>query len=335
MPSLRTAVVTPVGPAAVDLYRGVELIKSLLLWEPDVEWIVVVDDSPHARGLSEVAPFSKSGRIVITLMNPRRGAGHHWSGGVATGLLVALDWVHANTDADIILIIETDALVIASFADAVRAFLHDLPDAGMIGTLGQTCNDSILQDFRREPALLAAYRLVPTEEDERDIDAAKPRLVYGLGMFSQDQRRQFGAVRPHVAAAVAHGYASSEYCQGGAHVVTRLMVDRMARAGYFQHSDVWMDLPFFGSSVLPMYARAVGLQLYACVAAGQPFGVQYRGLPFTLEELVERGHGLIHSIKNDSRYSEKQIREFFGKRAAAAPGRMRNLGADRLRDAIA
>ena len=47
------------------------------------------------------------------------------------------------------------------------------------------------------------------------------------------------------------------------------------------------------------------------VADGEVFGVRYKGLPYEPVILVERGYSVIHSVKNDSRMTEEEIREFF------------------------
>lgn len=193
----------------------------------------------------------------------------------------------------------------------------------MLGTLGWTCDERILLDFQKRPPLLAAHRLLPPASADEG-DSAKPLFVDGVGLFSLEQRRLFDTVRPHIDAAITNGYATYEYCQGGAQIVTRAVVDRMAAQGYLTRPEIWMYLPFPGEPILAMYTRAAGYQCCACTRPGEPFGVQHRGLPYSLEELTARGHGLIHSIKNDRRYSENEIREFFLKRATNAPGRWLN-----------
>jgi hypothetical protein len=92
------------------------------------------------------------------------------------------------------------------------------------------------------------------------------------------------------------------------------MLDRMAAAGYFDHPEHWMHLSIAEDFAMAMYARAVGLKLYDCSRDGEPFGIQVRALPYPLEELEARGYGIIHSIKNDARYDEESIRDYFRRR---------------------
>src|SRR5262249_52774206 len=158
---------------------------------------------------------------------------------------------HANTDADFVAILETDALVVGPFAEGVRTFMQRHPDAGMLGTIGVSCNERILQSFRKEPTFVAVSRLLPpADADGGGSFADRNLLVYGVGLFTPEERRLFDTIRPHIAAAVAQGFDTSEFCQGGAQVITRLMIDRMAAAGYLDNPDVWMDLPFYCDQIL-------------------------------------------------------------------------------------
>jgi hypothetical protein len=312
----RFAVVVPVGPEDIDMERARLLLASLARWEPTVGWCVVVEDAPTPRGVS-VRDVMPANCRVVTLTNPRRGIGHYWSGAVLTGTLLALAWIQANTDADFVLMIETDALVIGPFADGIRRCFAEHATAGLIGTLGSSSNERFLPDFSKDSQILVAYRLLPVTPTGPDAAAEKPLFVDGVGPFAIADRYLFDTVRLHIAAAVANGYATNAWIQGGAQAAPRTLLDRMATAGYFQYPEVWMHLPILGDQILPMYVRAVGLHQRACTRPHEPFAVQYQGLPYALETLVERGHSLIHSIKNDRRYSERDIREFFLRREGA------------------
>jgi hypothetical protein len=306
----RFAAIVPVGPTDVDLRRARLVVESLLYWEPDVAWCVIVDDAPQPRALADSIQWPSTCRPV-TMLNPRRGQGHLWIGAVSAGVLEAMSWIQEHTDADLVLKVETDALVIGAFATNIRAFLAEAPDAGIVGALGWSGNPEAraIQDLNEEPWLLKAYRKLPPATD--GDDETQPMVVPDIGRVSNQKRRLFDSVRPHIEAAIHRGYASNHYIQGGVHVVTRRWLDAMAIAGYFATSGVWAQMIFPEEPILAMYTRALDLQLYDCSGVGQPFGVQYIGLPYSPEELVSRGHALIHSIKNDKRHSEAEIMAFF------------------------
>ena len=310
----RFAAIVPVGRTAIDLCRGVAVIESLCRWEPaTLTWCVIVDDAPGERGIAVLANVPATCQTV-TLLNPRRGSGGDWRGAVTAGLLAAFSWIDANTDADFALKIDTDALAIAPFADAIAAFLADSPGAGIIGALGVSCNPvyRAKQNLKREPDTLRARRLWPSASS---VDTDYAQEFEDFGVVTRDHLLAFDRIRPIVDAAVAHGYATSEYCQGGAVAFSRTFIGRMSAAGYLSDPKPWIRLPFWGDLNIAMFVRAVDLHVEDCSQPGQPFGIQYLGLPYPPEELVARGYSLIHSVKNDRRFSETAIRHFFTQRA--------------------
>ena len=62
-------------------------------------------------------------------------------------------------------------------------------------------------------------------------------------------------------------------------------------------------------------ARAAGYDLQGLVGPGEPFGLARDGLPAPAEELLADGHTILHSVKNDPRHGEAELREFFRSRA--------------------
>ncbi|HEY2441098.1 MAG TPA: hypothetical protein VGI07_12755, partial [Solirubrobacteraceae bacterium] len=59
-----------------------------------------------------------------------------------------------------------------------------------------------------------------------------------------------------------------------------------------------------------------GFRLAGHVDEGETFAVAWRGLPDTPEGLVTRGYSIIHSVKNDPRITESEIRRDFAARRA-------------------
>jgi dTDP-4-amino-4,6-dideoxygalactose transaminase len=316
--SRRFAVVIPIGPTAIEVERAVHLLAGLLSWEPSVAWCVLVEDFPHPLGLSELKGLPGRDRIV-ELLNPRRGLGFGGTGGVCAGVLTAFSWIHSHTDAGFVLKIDTDALVIGPFANAVASRFARMPDVGIAGAIGNSCNPAVrpMQDLSEEPDLLKFRRLLPTARAAGLTDQHTPIVLPEVGEISLPLLTSFDAIRPHVEEAVRYGYRTSEYCQGGAYAVSRPMIDRMAAAGYLAHPEAWVHLPVGEDMAMAMYAHAVGLRLDDFSRPGEPFGIQYKALPYTLDELVSYGYGLIHSVRNDARYAEQDIRAFFRTRAAA------------------
>jgi hypothetical protein len=63
--------------------------------------------------------------------------------------------------------------------------------------------------------------------------------------------------------------------------------------------------------MMGLYARAVGLDIADFNAAGEPFGIQFQGLPYSPDTMVARGYSLIHSVKDHGGVREEDTRRFF------------------------
>jgi hypothetical protein len=307
----RFAAIVPVGPGQQDMCRALLLLASLVRHEPQIGWCVIVEDTPRPRGLAELALFPKTCHPVA-LLNPRNGRGKGWSGGLCTGVLTGLAWIQANTDADFALKIDTDALVIAPFAAKIRGLMAEVVDAGVIGTLGLSCNPyvRVVRDLRRKPTLLRLFEQLPiTPTGARN---GNERInVRGVGSVLLAQLRDFDAIRGHVQAAIENGYATDEFCLGGAYAVSRRMIDTMADRGYCDEPTLWADLPVPEDMAIAMYCKATALRICDYSGYQEPFGLQYVALPYPLDELAARGHSIIHSIKNDPRHTEAEIHAYF------------------------
>jgi hypothetical protein len=283
------AIVVPVGPSAAEAERFRDLIASVEAYEPGACLCVAIDSAPRPRVL-----LPRPGCRLVTLARPYDGAGEPLLGRLSAAILLALDVIRKAGPVDFILRLDTDALVIAPFAAAVRDFLRRHPHTGMLGTLGCTCR-------RDEPYYGCESRAVS------DVMLAGHRRI-----------------RAHARRAIANGYTAKEYCQGGAYVLPFRTVERMARRRYLESPEIWVEAPVPEDVMMGMYTRAVGLRSMDFSLRGQPFANHYRGLPYAPRELVRRGHAIIHSVKRDAEFTEREIRRYFrvGRvRAALALGR--------------
>jgi hypothetical protein len=306
----RVAVVIPVGATSIEVARCNALLWSLLRWEPAIGWTVIVENrGTRPSGLAEL-PYFQGLRNAVRLE----------ADAVSVKVLTALRWIHANTDADFILKIDTDALVIGRFVDKIRECIVTTPEAGLIGAIGLSCNDAVRwrRNLRLEPDLLRLNRQLPETRPANAFSIGDKIRIPALGTVAPEIFNSFKRVRCHITDAIRNGYASDEYCQGGAMVIVRKMVDRMAAANYLAHAEEWQNIPVSDDRILPMYAHAVQMAITDKSRPGEPFGVQWRGLAYPPQELADVGYSLIHSVKNDAQYSEVEIREFFRERAANA-----------------
>jgi hypothetical protein len=318
-----TALLVPVGPSPEDVHRLRDLLDSVAHFEPHVRPWIVLDDAPGDRDLASVQADHPQADLVV-LANPRdrtRAAARGRTPGLSAAVLRGLQWVRRNVGAAYVLKMDVDALAIGRFQEKLAALFRRHPQAGLVGCIGETCDRAHprfervlgMQSFFVTALQMSDAVTADTFGDGKNVVALTD--VAGAVQATRDHYEAFQAVRPELSRAIANGLSSHCYCQGGAWALCPLMLERMEAAGYLERPGRWEALPFFGEDVtIAMYAYAVGMEVRDYSNTGEPFGLSYRGLPFTPEQLVEKGYSLIHSVKGDANFEEPDIRRFFAER---------------------
>jgi hypothetical protein len=288
------AVIVPIGPGTVEIRRFHDLLDSLFTCEPGACLCVAIDSATRPRN---VAPRSLDrGCELITLDAPYQGRGEALMGRLSAGILLALRTVHEAGEFEFVLRMDTDALAIGRFRDAILALQAQHPEAGLLGTLGCTC--------RREAWYYGCEKTATS-----DVFAALKKVPVADPAFAR--------IREHARLAVENGYAGKEYCQGGAYALSFTMLTRLSAMGCLERPEDWLPLSVPEDVMMGMYARTVGLRSVDCSLPGQPFGNHFSGLAYSPGELVERGHAIVHSVKGDLEYPESDIRRYFRMRRRA------------------
>src|SRR4051812_24153675 len=118
--SVPWAALIPVGPDAVEVDRVRDGLDALHLLEPGARRIILVDDSPvrsrEAELLEAAGPHAPRTTVVA---NPRSPQAEGWSEGVLVGVETGLRTLMQGPPVEWVLKMDTDALVIGAFADAV------------------------------------------------------------------------------------------------------------------------------------------------------------------------------------------------------------------------
>lgn len=294
------AVFLAVGPGQKEIERTADLLDSLWTYEPHTPWFVFIDDSTQDRQLTKHFCFPDTCK-AISIINPRQGKGIGHRGGLNTATLSALHWINKHTDTSFTLKLDTDALVIAPFSKKIQHTFASMPNVGILGSYKKTCNGE-LRDFS---SWATYYRQLSSPISI--LRVGKKRHLH-LGFWGKP-----ATIREHIKLALKNGYEPGEHCQGGAYAISSKLIFQMAMNGYLEDPLLWLHTPVVEDSMMGMYTKATDMQLHGLVDREQPFGVKYSGLADTPENLLSRGYSLIHSIKNDKKFSEEEIRDFYRK----------------------
>ncbi len=309
LPALKFGIIIPVGPSANDVERAGDVLASVLAYEPETPLVLFIDDGGKDRRLDEKFRATATCRLV-NIFNTRNGHGIGETSGLSAGMLLAIAWLHANADCGFVMKLDTDALIIAPFAEKILRTLAARPDVGMVGLYNRMCDGSVRDQtsFRKMLGKLAS-------------PFAVWRNPPGWGYLTVHLWGRGATIRRQITEAIRAGYRPAEFILGGAYAFTGEAVRRFAKHGFLDDPHLWLGTHFSEDVVLSMYVCATGLRLHGMTADGEPFAVQHYGLPDTPERLVERGysviHSVIHSVKSDARFSEAAIREFYRKRREA------------------
>lgn len=299
VPVASFAVAVAVGPKDEELARTQDLIDSVGAWERHDGWFIMVDDAPRPRGLDRSLRFPTSLR-PIALHHPRHGRViiYKRGKGICSAVLLALQAAARQTTCDFMLKLDTDSLVIGPFVERVTRFFDERPRVGNIGAYTQTPNGDS-RDFTRNGNNIRSLH--------------QPSFDWSMPLTSLRRRRDptLRTIRGHIERAVANGYQYGEHCLGGGYAIRRALLDAMNAAGFLDDPALWLAIDCPEDVMAGLYTRAAGFELANCVGEGEVFGVRHKGLPFELDELVRRQFAIIHAVKNDPRYPEEQVRQFF------------------------
>jgi len=296
------AVAICVGPEPAELERVSDLIESLRAYDAP-KYFVMVDDSKQMRSLENQFDFP-AGCKAVSVQHPK----HRWpeksarsrkGRGICAAVQSAMQWIaqHAQ-DVNYVLKLDTDALIIAPFADKIAKVFAEHPAVGNLGAYDFTPNGDP-RDISKNGATVEALSHVPSV------------TAWVKGMVIKDER---STIRDHISMALDHGYVFGEHCLGGAYALNIELLKRMLIYGYLSDESLWLPIDCPEDVMMGMYTKAAGMQMKGYVADGEAFGVRHKGLPDSLPRLVERGFSVIHSTKDYGHVTELQIREYFKQR---------------------
>ena len=299
------AILIPVGSGAVQIARLIDLLDAVRIYEGRADYrVYLVDDGADLGSALTRLPGGERCRIVL---NPRKGRGNGWAGGTAVGTLTGLKRIWDSGERyDFVLRVDTDALVIAPFADRIRRIFRDLPAAGVIGSVR----------YVREPEQV----LRDTAQMAKAVDKLARRITVwrrtpiGLPFFQASVFPGSRQIRNVIQRARSCGHRVGEQCCAGGLALPARTLEAFATRGFLRRPLNWLRTPLCDDFVLGLMIKACGLQIRDCSDPGQPFAVRHQGLPDCPERLADAGYAIIHSLKDRNDLKEESVRDFFRRR---------------------
>ncbi|MEX8547250.1 MAG: glycosyltransferase [Mucilaginibacter sp.] len=118
------------------------------------------------------------------------------------------------------------------------------------------------------------------------------------------------ALRRLVIKALLNGYAMGENVFGGAYMVSELFLQKLHEANMLPDYGI-QKIYLEEDHIFGLLTKAIGFELGDLESGNLPFGVSWRSLPTSPEELYKRGKKIIHSTKIYKDLNEADIRQFF------------------------
>jgi hypothetical protein len=279
MSQSKMVVVIPAGPKddAADTLRSV-------LCYTDSELILVIDDT-RGRGIGLEDP-----RVVV-FTPPSSPSGAY--GGLWVKLAAAYRYVAERTDFDLLLRLDTDALI-----------------------LGPGVAEAAAERFAGDPALgaLGAYRVGPDGGNRDWTPAAKMvRAELGLRGFRHAAARR----RVRALVAGASDYVMGEHALGAAIVFRGDMIREWCRRGMLDYPEL-SDSILGEDHLFGLLTAAAGYRTGEFSGPGDPLSVRQRGLPASPADLLAAGKLITHSVRSWQDMREDEIRAFFAARRGVA-----------------
>ncbi|MGI4896876.1 MAG: hypothetical protein ACRYF3_17370, partial [Janthinobacterium lividum] len=260
-------VLIPVGPQDAELPRVHDTLDSLRAHEnADDIRLILVDDALRARPELSALDWPTPPTVVRTPLW-EGGKPPYFKSALVAGALEGLR-AAGEGNPEFCLKMDTDALVIAPFADKVRAAFRRDPELGMVGSYDRRCTGDRRDWTHKGRVIASAPR--PFTVWRR---ATRFRIPTGVWYKRRALRNR---AQELIGAAQANGYELGAHCLGGAYAVS---------GGFLQHRDLldfrpWIHTWDCGEDVtVSLLVFAAGLGIRGMVDRDEPFGLAFQGLP--------------------------------------------------------
>ena len=281
-PMTKVVAVIPVGPNCLPEFVA-DTLESIRAFTPEGTRVILVEDSRKGT----------AGRIADALCVVVEAVAHGTLGALYLNLCEGFR-AALSESFDVLLRIDTDALVAGEFAEVVHDYFAKHPEIGSLGS----------------------YRMAWNNQPRSSSWAAR-RLLRSMTLYAPIRPRTAVVAASTTAQAMRNGYTLGECIMGGVAVYSQRAVAALGEADLLPRRELartdLQEDQIFG---LALRSIGFGLADFGTERDGLPFGVKHVGLPAHPDVLLAKGKALIHSTKRYEDLDEGQVRAIF---AAARP----------------
>lgn len=280
-PFFDVVIVIPIGPNSSPAFI-IDTMESYVYYTQASYTFILADDSHQGVGAEVKKAFPDA--VVLLTDKPMGG----WAGlyiNLARSFAYALDHYEFKT----LLKLDTDALIIGQAPE--REAIQLFEDDEKAGVAGQYPND-----YHGEPW---------------DIGWPRRRILNGTQTW-KFIRRPFSNLQliPLSKKAQANGYRIGESVFGGAYFMGYSYLKAMKEAGHLPNMRL-SKLNMGEDHIFGLLTKAIGYKLCGLCGKGQSFGMAWKGLPVSPEQLIADGKKITHSVRSWQSMDEAAIRKWF------------------------
>jgi hypothetical protein len=291
------SVVIAVGPGDREFARLEDVLEGLLAVEAEnLINIVIVDDSMGRWDYSALRETSFHASIK-TVVSPRAGRGDGWRGGLVTNTLFGMKAALQSSQISFVLKLDTDSFIIGPVFEKLSDFFSTHPGIGVAGSCYQ-------YDLHGAPVAPSTWK----------VNLKKHAKLFRLrrNPYPHIEQALFGrkaSIRKLLLRALATRWDWGACAQGGGYAVSSGLLQYWQERSILSDDLLWLDTDLGEDVVVSLLCFAAGMRVADFNQTGGVFGVQYRGLGLSIEELFRRGYGVIHSTKIDDWEEERELRK--------------------------
>lgn len=299
-------VAIPLAPGQADIERTSEILESIKVYESLVTDVILLDDGPEDRKLE--GRFTPPPGVKIHSLRPKRGSNADGKrGGLCHNIIQMFAYALRQTQADMVLRMDTDAAIVGPFVERAAS---ELARAGSKAGLLGCCRYGPDNETRSLEPWNHVFRSLSKPVG---ISWRSPRVGNFSPFVNVALTGGRRVIQRRIRDALNNGYRLGESPMGGAYLVTRAMLIKWEQIGILDEGWIWEPTVVSEDAMAAVYTHASGFEMADSYrprtrpGEGDIFAVMWKGLHDHPRRAAKSGYVILHSIKKFNFMTEQEI----------------------------